>query len=317
MLHFTETFGLVSKSTHLMPEFSSRTVAIMGLGLISGSLARALKTSAWDGEIIAWGPREPSLKLGLELGAIDDYSLSLSDVVARADMIVVGAPPASTGLILREIVDSLSDTKHAPVLTDLASIKGHVIDTMARDYAGFVPGHPIAGSEHSGVKYADEGLFRGREVILTPLEATDLAAVNEVEALWQLTGAYLSQMAVDQHDALLAASSHMPHMVSYALTRALEKDPSDPMTHGGGALRDMTRIAGSDPLMWTDIALTNREALLLAIDAFEVEVAALRQMVADKDGDLMNDYFSICRRHRREHDHVLNPMTQNDTDSTG
>ena len=297
-----------------MTQFQSRTVAFAGLGLISGSLARALKASSWDGTLTAWGPREASLQRGLELGVIDHYALELSEVLATADMVVVGAPPAATGEILKSIVDELSRLNRTPIVTDLASIKGHVIDSMARDYANFVPGHPIAGSEHSGVAFADGALFRGREVIVTPLPCTAAEATEQVKAMWDLTGAYIRQMGVVEHDALLAASSHMPHVVAYALTRALERDASDPMVHGGGALRDMTRIAGSDPLMWTDISVTNQTALLNAIDGFQEEMAALRNLIASADAAALSDYFAVCRAHRRAHDDILNPLPAGDSE---
>jgi prephenate dehydrogenase len=291
-----------------MTQFQSGTVAFIGLGLISGSLARALRASSWNGTLTAWGPREASLQRGVELGVIDHYSLELSEVLAVADMVVVGAPPAATGETLRSIVNVLSGLNRTPIVTDLASIKGHVIDSMACEYANFVPGHPIAGSEHSGVAFADGALFRGREVILTPLAHTAADAIEQVKAMWDLTGAYIRQMGVEEHDALLAASSHMPHIVAYALTRALERDGSDPMVHGGGALRDMTRIAGSDPLMWTDISVTNQPALVKAIDAFQAEMASLRRLIASADTAALHDYFAVCRAHRRVHDDILNPL---------
>ncbi len=299
-----------------MIQFQSRTIALIGLGLISGSLARALRASSWNGTLTAWGPREASLQCGLELGVIDHYTLELSDVLAAADMVVVGVPPAVTGKILKSIVDVLSGLDRTPVITDLASIKGHVIDSMACDYANFVPGHPIAGSEHSGVAFSDGDLFRGREVILTPLPHTAADAIEQVKAMWDLAGAYIRQMGVKRHDALLAASSHMPHIVAYAVTRALEKDASDPMVHGGGALRDMTRIAGSDPLMWTDISITNQTALLNAIDRFQEEMTSLRDLIVSADAAALVDYFAICRAHRRAHDDILNPLTAGDSEET-
>ena len=297
-----------------MTQFHARTVAFIGLGLISGSLARALRASSWRGTLTAWGPREASLQRGLELGVIDHYSLDMSEVLAAADMVVVGAPPAATGEMLRTVVDALTSLNRSPTVTDLASIKGHVIDAMAHDYANFVPGHPIAGSEHSGVAFADAALFRGREVILTPLPHTASNATDQVKAMWDLTGAYIRELGVKEHDALLAASSHMPHIVAYALTRALERDASDPMVHGGGALRDMTRIAGSDPLMWTDISVTNQTALLAAIDSFENEMSSLRALIASADAAALNDYFAICRAHRRAHDDILNPLPTGDSE---
>ena len=299
-----------------MTQFQSRTVAFIGLGLISGSLARALRVSSWNGTLTAWGPREASLQRGLELGVIDHYELDLSEVLATADTVVVGAPPAATGEILKSVVDELRRLNRTPVVTDLASIKGHVIDSMACEYANFVPGHPIAGSEHSGVAFSDGALFRGREVILTPLPHTAADATEQVKAMWDLTGAYIRQMGVEEHDALLAASSHMPHIVAYALTRALERDASDPMVHGGGALRDMTRIAGSDPLMWTDISVTNQTALLNAIDGFQDEMTSLRDLIASTDSAALRDYFAICRAHRRAHDDILNPLPSSDSEET-
>tara|TARA_E500000178_G_scaffold131047_1_gene130884 strand:- start:1999 stop:2772 length:774 start_codon:yes stop_codon:yes gene_type:complete len=254
------------------------------------------------------------LQRGLELDVIDHYSLDISEVLAAADMVVVGAPPAATGEMLRTVVDALTSLNRSPTVTDLASIKGHVVDAMAHDYANFVPGHPIAGSEHTGVAFADAALFRGREVILTPLPHTASNATDQVKAMWDLTGAYIRELGVKEHDALLAASSHMPHIVAYALTRALERDASDPMVHGGGALRDMTRIAGSDPLMWTDISVTNQTALLAAIDSFENEMSSLRALIASADAAALNDYFAICRAHRRAHDDILNPLPKGDSE---
>jgi prephenate dehydrogenase len=299
-----------------MTAFHARTVALVGLGLISGSLARALKSSQWEGKLIAWGPREPSLKRGLELGVIDDYSLVLSDIVEQADVIVVGAPPIATAEVLRELTALGVDAVRKPVITDLASIKGYVVDALSVDYPDFVPGHPIAGSEHSGVEHADAALFDGREIILTPLPETNPTAIETISAMWALTGGYIRQMSVTAHDAMLAASSHMPHLVSYALTGALERDDSDPMVHGGGALRDMTRIAASDPLMWTDIAITNRDALLHSIDQFEAEMQLLRTMVDARDAPALQSYFARCRTHRREHDSILNPLLQRTTEET-
>jgi prephenate dehydrogenase len=299
-----------------MTAFHARTVALVGLGLISGSLARALKSSQWEGKLIAWGPREPSLKRGLELGVIDDYSLVLSDIVEQADVIVIGAPPIATAEVLRELTALGVDAVRKPVITDLASIKGYVVDALSVDYPDFVPGHPIAGSEHSGVEHADAALFNGREIILTPLPETNPTAIETISAMWALTGGYIRQMSVTAHDAMLAASSHMPHLVSYALTGALERDESDPMVHGGGALRDMTRIAASDPLMWTDIAITNRDALLHSIDQFEAEMQLLRTMVDARDAPALQSYFARCRTHRREHDSILNPLLQRTTEET-
>jgi len=295
--------------------FTGQRIALLGLGLISGSLARSLKAQGWPGHITAWGPRAPSLEMGQQLGVIDSWSLDLERVIQDADMIVVGAPPIATGDLLAELLPRLQSSSQRPVITDLASIKGWVIDRASCDYEGYVPGHPIAGSEDSGVRAANADLFRGREIILTPTEHTDPSATAQVEAMWQLTGARVSHLTVSDHDAALAASSHSPHMVAYALTMALADNPLAPFQHGGGALRDMTRIAGSDPVMWRDIAVTNQRALLDALNDVEAELTRLKTLIKNADGAAMERYFQRCREVRRANDAVLNPLTEIHSDS--
>ena len=289
-------------------------VAFLGLGLISGSLAGALKASQWGAEIIAWGPRAPSLERGQALGLIDRFSLDLAQVMDEADLIVIGAPPVATAKLLPQVIAHAAQGKQ-PVVTDMASIKGAIVDAAQPFYPRFVPGHPIAGSEHSGVQAASSRLFQGREVVLTPLEGTEPAAIAAVEALWIAAGARVTQMSVADHDAALAASSHVPHMVAYALTAMLGSHALDPMKHGGGALRDMTRIAGSDPMMWRDIALTNRDAILAAMDAVSMEHDRLRTLIAEHDGVALAALFSECRGLRREHDAILNPILKSEESS--
>jgi len=190
----------------------------------------------------------------------------------------------------------------------MASIKGFIVEAAVPAYARFVPGHPIAGSEHSGVDAATPQLFEGREVILTPTDTTESAAVSVVERIWAVAGARVTHMSAADHDAALAASSHMPHMLAYALTAMLGDHELAPMRHGGGALRDMTRIAASDPVMWRDIALTNRDAILEAMDAVAAEHSALRTMIANADDAALEVFFARCRHIRREHDAILNPL---------
>ena len=283
-------------------------VAFLGLGLISGSLAGALRRGNWRADLIAWGPRAPSLERGLGLGLIDRFSLDLPTVVAEADVIVVGAPPEATAKLLPEVLD-LASASGEPAVTDMASIKGVIVEAAGTGYPRFVPGHPIAGSENSGVEAAYPELFDGREVILTPSVDTDTSALKTVERLWTTAGARITHMSVADHDAALAASSHVPHMVAYALTSMLADHGLSPMKHGGGALRDMTRIAASDPLMWRDIALTNRDAILNAMDAMAQEHDYLRALIAEADGDAIETFFARCREVRRKHDDILNPLT--------
>lgn len=291
-----------------MASLNTAKIVFLGLGLISGSLALALKRSGWVGKITAWGPRAPSLERGLALGVIDDFDLNLSEAIAGADVLVIGAPPISTGELLATLPGLLRALDTTPIITDLASMKGWVIDQMPESYPRFVPGHPIAGSENSGVMAARADLFEGREAILTPDASTDLEAVKWVTAMWESVGSRVTVMSATDHDAALAASSHSPHMLAYALTMALANDPLNPMRHGGGALRDMTRIAASDPVMWRDVALTNKESLIDSLTAVENQLSVLKELIASGGGEELERYFSICRAVRREHDGVLNPL---------
>jgi prephenate dehydrogenase len=247
------------------------------------------------------------LEKGRALGLIDDFSLDLDEVLTAADIVVIGAPPKATAQLLPKVIN-LAVECGSPIVTDMASIKGFIVDSLQQVYPGFIPGHPIAGSEHSGVEASNADLFQGREVILTPLPDSDSRALLAVEGMWRAAGARITHMSVADHDAALAASSHAPHMLAYALTAMLDDHELAPIKHGGGALRDMTRIAASDPVMWRDIALTNRDALLDAMDALAMEHSRLRALIDAGDGDAMEQYFLRCRQVRRAHDSILNPL---------
>ncbi len=282
------------------------TVAFLGLGLISGSLASALKAAEWQAELIAWGPRLPSLERGRDLGLIDRFSLCLKDVISQADIVVIGAPPVATANLLPEVLELAANARR-PAVTDIASVKELVVNAVCQKYDRFVPGHPIAGSEQSGVASAHHKLFRGREVILTPLDNTDNEAVKCVEAIWDAAGARITMMSASEHDATLAASSHLPHLIAYALTAMLGDDELEPMKHGGGALRDMTRTASSDPRMWREIVINNQKPILQVIDTFSDKFANLRGLIASADREELDLFFSTCRHLRRDYDEILNP----------
>ena len=298
-----------------MHHIRDMTIAFLGLGLISGSLAGALRAAKWGGELIAWGPRAKSLERGQALGLIDRFNLELEPVVAGADIVVIGAPPIATAELLPEVL-GMAQAHGEPIVTDIASIKASVVEAAIPQYKKFVPGHPIAGSEHSGVGAAVADLFEGREVILTPLLQTDPRAVGVVQAMWESAGARVTLLSVTDHDSALAASSHVPHMLAYVLTTMLSQHPLMPMKHGGGALRDMTRIAASDPGMWRDIALANRDAILTAMDAVAVQHAHLRNLIAEADAPAMEALFAYCREVRREHDAILNPLPRLEEDAS-
>jgi cyclohexadieny/prephenate dehydrogenase len=283
----------------------SNTVAILGLGLIGGSLARALRGSGFSERFIAYGHREPSLRRGVELGVIDDFSLDLDEVIAQADIIVVCTPTLVASRMLEEILPRLAGRADAPVVTDVASVKGNLLATAQRLTGGNMPprlvlGHPIAGSERSGVDASDAQLFVDHRVILTPVEGNDAEAVELIRAMWDSTGAEVVDMTVAQHDAVLAATSHLPHVLAYALVDALaQSDASDEIFRfAAGGFRDFTRIASSDPVMWRDIAIANKAALLGAMDTFSEHLARMRQAVEAGDADQLHETFTRAKEAR-------------------
>ena len=284
--------------------YPARTVAILGLGLIGGSLACALRRSGFSQRFIAYAHREPSLRRGVELGIIDDFTLDLDEVIAQADILVLCAPTLVAADMLREILPKVAQAVHSPVITDVASVKGNLY-AAALEVSGSMPpklvlAHPIAGSERSGVDAADADLFVNHRVIVTPVEGNDEAAVELVRAMWASTGAEVVDMTVSGHDAVLAATSHLPHVLAYALVDSLAQSDSseDIFRFAAGGFRDFTRIASSDPVMWRDIAIANKSALLASIDAFGAHLSGLRQAVEAQDGERLLDTFSRAKQAR-------------------
>ena len=295
-----------------MPNFQGvDNVVILGLGLIGGSLARALRKSGFAKNFIGYGHREPSLKRGLELGVIDEYTLDLEQAIERADIIVIATPTLIASDMLKQILPQIKGLANPPVITDVASVKGSLRDTARAAFGsmppGFVLGHPIAGSENSGVAASDENLFVNHRVILTPVEGNDPAAIELVRAMWLSTGAEVVDMDVDEHDAVLAATSHLPHVLAFALVDALaQSDASeDIFRFAAGGFRDFTRIASSDPVMWRDISIANKSALLQTIDQFSNHLAVLRAAVEGEDAQGLLDIFTRAKAARDDFSVIL------------
>ena len=296
--------------------YSADTVVILGLGLIGGSLARALRQSGFSKRFVGYGHREPSLRRGVELGVIDDFTLDLDEAIRQADILVLCTPTLVAASMLREILPRLSDGATAPVITDVASVKGRLrdaaVETMGKMPAGLVLGHPIAGSERSGVEASDAGLFVNHRVILTPEEGNDPAAVELIRAMWSSTGAEVVSMPVAEHDAVLAATSHLPHILAYTLVDALaQSDASeDIFRFAAGGFRDFTRIASSDPSMWRDIAVANKGALLDSIDSFTEHLGQLREAVQAEDAEQLFATFTRAKQARDEFAAILAERSQ-------
>lgn len=275
-------------------------LAIIGVGLIGGSLARALRQAGAVETVVGAGRNAEHLQQARELGVIDEIAVNAGDAVRGADMVVLAMPMGGMEAALRQIAPWLEDDA---VITDVGSVKGSIARAAATALgaraARFVPGHPIAGLEKSGVAAATPTLFHRRRVVLTPTGATQIGAVERVSAMWRATGADVVTMAADQHDKILAATSHLPHLLAYTLVDMLVRmHGQEVFDFAAGGLRDFTRIAGSDPIMWRDIALTSREAILDVLGAYRAEIDALMRTIEAGDGRSLEARFTTAKRAR-------------------
>lgn len=276
-------------------------LCIIGVGLIGGSLARSLRQVGAVEEIIGAGRHESSLQKALELGVIDRYETDLPKAVADANLVVVAVPLGGMRQVFAAIADSLPPDC---VFTDVGSAKGSVVEDVQRVFGDipptFVPGHPIAGTEKSGVEASFAELFQNRRVILTPLAETDANAHHLVRRLWEVTGAEVVDMGVRHHDEVLAATSHLPHVLAYCLvdTLAKEDDRAEIFRYAAGGFRDFTRIASSDPRMWHDICVANRDALVEVIGHFTQDLARLTEAIRNRDSRQILTIFQHAKQAR-------------------
>ena len=281
-----------------------KRLAIIGVGLIGGSLAKALRDSNAVEEVIGCGRDADNLQRAVDLDVIDHFELHPAQAVKHADMVVLAVPVGVMPDILREIKD------HTPpdcVITDVGSTKRSVVNSVKSVFGelipNFVPAHPIAGTEKSGVEAAYPGLFYNRRVILTPSKTTLASAVQQVQQMWEITGANVWQIDVDEHDHLLAISSHLPHVLAFSLvdTLAAMPDHDDIFRFSAGGFRDFTRIASSDPKMWHDICLNNRSELLAALQSYMRGLEKIVDALQKGDGDDLLRRFSHAKAARDEH----------------
>jgi len=276
-------------------------LTIIGVGLIGGSLALALRQAGYVGEIIGTSRREPHLQQAKELGVIDGYELDMARAVAGADMVFISVPLGAMQAVFEAIKPAVNDDT---IITDGGSAKGCVVRDAEAVFgklpAGLVPGHPIAGTEQSGVAAAFPELYRDRRVILTPLDTTSPEALASVRAMWQAAGAQVEEMSVRHHDEVLAATSHLPHMLAFGLVDSLArmKDNDEIFRYAAGGFRDFTRIASSDPVMWRDICLYNRDAVLKMTQSYHRDLDEMMQAIEQGDGDTLLDIFSRAKAAR-------------------
>ncbi|MDA8364040.1 MAG: prephenate dehydrogenase/arogenate dehydrogenase family protein [Gammaproteobacteria bacterium] len=276
-------------------------LAIVGVGLIGGSLARALRAAGAVGEIVGYGRGIANLQQAVDLGVIDRVESSAERAVRGADMVVLALPVGSMAATMSQIGPQL---RPQAVVTDVGSVKGSIV-TAARAALGgrfsrYVPGHPIAGTEKSGVAASFAELFHDRRVVLTPVAETDPDAIERVRAMWQATGAQTVMMEVGHHDEILAATSHLPHLLAYCLVDTLARmdDSRVIFDFAAGGFRDFTRIAASDPVMWRDICLGNRAAILSALGRYRRDLDALMAAIGQEDGAWLQELFTRAKRER-------------------
>ena len=288
-----------------MTDFHIDKLAVVGVGLIGGSLALALKEAGAVGHVVGIGRGLPNLETALRLGVVDSYTLDLAEGVADADVIFLATPVQALGAVAEQAMPHL---KAGAIITDGGSVKQAVIDAIEphlRDDVHFVPGHPIAGTENSGAEAAFATLYRERRCILTPTGKTASEALDRMQRMWQLVGSQVVIMDVEKHDRVLAAISHLPHMVAYALVNAVgsyDRYNENILEYSAGGFRDFTRIASSDPTMWRDIAMTNRDALIEMMEQFETFFAELKEDVAIGSGERLFEFF---RRSKESRDEIL------------
>ena len=283
-------------------------LVVIGLGLIGGSFAKGLRERGLFREVVGMDLDPESRRLAVELGVVDRCESDLAAACQGADVIQLAVPILAMEKLLAELARLDLGTA---VLTDVGSAKGNVLRAARLAFTGravrFVPGHPIAGSEESGVEASNAQLFRRHKVILTPCEQSDEAALALVGGLWRELGADVEHMEVEHHDQVLAATSHLPHLLAFTLVDSLAKrsENLEIFRYAAGGFRDFTRIAGSDPVMWHDIFLANREAVLRTLDVFRDDLDALRDAVDAGDGHQLLGVFTRARVAREHFGKIL------------
>ncbi|MEC7815683.1 MAG: bifunctional prephenate dehydrogenase/3-phosphoshikimate 1-carboxyvinyltransferase [Pseudomonadota bacterium] len=280
-----------------------RQVAVIGLGLIGGSLASVIRKQGLAERVVGYDQRAEDLALGVELGVIDQAADTLEQAVSGSDLVVLAVPVRATRSVLEAIRPVLEPDA---ILTDVGSTKSSFTADVEAVFGELsprvIPGHPIAGSEKSGIRATNPELFANHKVILTPADNADASAVARLTALWEGAGATVLTMSVAYHDEVLAATSHLPHLIAFSLvdTLAGEDENMDIFRYAAGGFRDFTRIAASDPVMWHDIFLSNRDAVLRVIDHFTHDLDQLRAAIANGDGATLLRVFSRAKA-AREH----------------
>jgi len=283
-----------------MPLPTFDRIVVFGVGLIGGSFALALKQAGEVKQVIGVGRRVETLQRAQALGIIDTMGDASS--VAGADLVLIAAPVAQTEMLLREMQPHL---QAGTVVTDAGSTKSDVVEAaraaLGEKIAQFVPGHPIAGREQNGPEAALADLYHGKKVVLTALPENSSDSIARVAGAWERCGAFIHYLSTEEHDAVFAAVSHLPHLLAYALVGdiASRQNADRLFQYAASGFRDFTRIAGSSPEMWRDISLANRQALLAELDAYTAQLASLRTMLRSADGAALEQVYARAQSARQ------------------
>lgn len=278
-------------------------IALIGLGLIASSISHAAKRAGYAGRITAAARSEETRQTARRLGLCDEVFASNADAVRGADLVILCVPVGVMGQVAAEIAPHLAP---GATLTDVGSVKGEVISQVAPhlpDGVHFIPGHPIAGTEYSGPESGFASLFDNRWCLFTPLEGTDPAKLEALIAFWQALGSKTDVMDAAHHDLVLAVTSHAPHLIAYTMVGVADDlrrvTENEVINYSAAGFRDFTRIAASDPTMWRDVFLNNKQATLEILGRFTEELFALQRAIRRGDGDHLHAYFTRTRAIRR------------------
>ena len=280
-----------------------KKIALIGFGLIGGSIARAARAQGLAGEIVTTARSAKTRARVSELGIVDRVVDSNAEAAKDADLVILCIPVGACGPVAQEIADAL---KPGAIVSDVGSVKGAVVREMAPhlpEGVHFVPAHPVAGTEHSGPDSGFAELFINRWCILTPPEGTDPNAVERLRAFWTSLGAKVEIMTPDHHDLVLAITSHLPHLIAYTIVGTADElgqvTSSEVMKFSAGGFRDFTRIAASDPIMWRDVFLANKDAVLEMLGTFNEDLSKLTRAIRRGDGEALFEHFTRTRAIRR------------------
>ena len=279
------------------------TVALIGIGLIGSSLAHVIRREGLAGEVVVSTRSADTLKRAEELGLGDRYEADAARAVADADLVIVSVPVGASGRVAQEVAPAM---KPGAILTDVGSTKKKVVEEMAPHvpaHIHFIPGHPIAGTERSGPDAGFAELFEGRWCILTPMEGTDPDKESMLRSFWEACGSKVDVMDPDHHDRVLAIVSHLPHLIAYNIVGTADDletvTKSEVIKYSASGFRDFTRLAASDPTMWRDVCLHNKDAILEMLARFTEDLSAIQRAIRWGDGDKLFDLFTRTRAIRR------------------